>query len=105
MLSKGTFRDLYVYGYDNPEGYAIEKDGKMYYAFYVPSPGGGAANSASSGDHWSGELQLRGLASGEYKVTDYLNGKDLGTVNGPTGRLHADFKSSLLLEASPVPTP
>ena len=32
MLSKGTFRNLYVYGYDTPEGYAIEKDGKMYYA-------------------------------------------------------------------------
>ena len=37
MLSKGTFRDLYVYGYDIPEGYAIEKDGKMYYAFFAPS--------------------------------------------------------------------
>ena len=37
MLSKGTFRNLYVYGYDAPEGYAIEKDGKMYYAFFAPS--------------------------------------------------------------------
>ncbi len=27
MLSKGNFRDLYVLGYDIPEGYAIEKDG------------------------------------------------------------------------------
>ena len=93
MLSKGTFRDLYVYGYDNPEGYAIEKDGMMYYAFFTPAD---AAN-------WSGELQLRGLAPGEYRVTDYVNGKDFGTVSGPTGKLHADFKSSLLLEATPVP--
>ena len=35
MLSKGNFLDLYIYGYDLPEGYAIEKDGNMYYAFYV----------------------------------------------------------------------
>jgi len=99
MLSKGTFRDLYVYGYDNPEGYAIEKDGRMYYAFYVPS----SADGNSSGDHWSGELQLRGLTPGEYKVTDYVNGKDFGTVTGPTGKLHADFTNSLLLEANPLP--
>ena len=103
MLSRGTFRNLYVYGYDNPEGYAIEKDGKMYYAFYVPSSANAAADGTSSIDHWSGELQLRGLAPGEYRVTDYVNGKDFGTVSGPTGKLHADFKSSLLLEATPVP--
>ncbi len=36
MLSKGEFRDLYVTGYDNPEGYAIAKDGKMYYGFFRP---------------------------------------------------------------------
>jgi len=100
ILSKGTFRNLYVYGYDDPEGYAIEKDGKMYYAFYAPSF---AANRTSSGDHWSGEVQLRGLAPGEYKVTDYVNGKDYGIVTGPSGNLKADFNGSLLLEAMPVP--
>jgi len=104
MLSKGTFRNLYVYGYDNPEGYAIEKDGDMYYAFYVPSPADARGNWASSSGDWSGELQLRGLGSGEYKVTDYVNGKDLGTVTGPTGKLNAHFKSSLLIEAAPVPS-
>ena len=36
MLSKGTFLPLYNYGYDVPEAYAIEKDGKMYYAFFAP---------------------------------------------------------------------
>ena len=36
MLSRGIFRNLYVYGYDVPEGYAIEKDGAMYYAFFAP---------------------------------------------------------------------
>jgi alpha-galactosidase len=28
MLSKGTFLDLYTYGYDFPEAYVIEKDGQ-----------------------------------------------------------------------------
>ena len=54
MLSKGTFRNLYVYGYDSPEGYAIEKDGKMYYAFFAPSA-----------SPWKGEIELRGLAAGQ----------------------------------------
>src|SRR5205814_2014970 len=38
MLSKGKFLDLYVTGYDVPEGYTIEKDGKMYYAFFTADP-------------------------------------------------------------------
>lgn len=93
MLSKGTFRDLYVTGYDVPEGYAIEKDGKMYYAFFTEDPS----------KPWKGDLQLRGLDPGTYHVTDYSDGKDLGTVQaGPdkTAKLQADFKDHLLLEVS-----
>jgi len=51
MLSRGTFLSLHVLGYDVPEGYAIEKDGRMYYAFFAPP----------SGAHWKGEIELRGL--------------------------------------------
>ncbi len=92
MLSKGTFRNLYVYGYDSPEAYAIEKDGKMYYAFFAPSAGA-----------WKGELELRGLAPGTYHVMDYDQGKDLGTVNAAADsvpRLNTEFKDHLLLEVS-----
>ena len=93
MLSKGNFLDLYVYGYDVPEAYAIEKDGAMYYAFY-------AAQSAEKGqDMWNGTVELRGLANRTYRVTDYVNGKDYGTVIGPTAKLQAEFKGSLLLVA------
>ena len=93
MLSKGTFRDLYITGYDVPEGYAIEKDGKMYYAFFTEDPS----------KSWEGDLQLRGLEPGTYHVTDYPDGKDLGTVQaGPdqTARLQADFRDHLLIEVS-----
>jgi alpha-galactosidase len=93
MLSKGTFRDLYITGYDVPEGYAIEKDGKMYYAFFTADPA----------KAWQGDLQLRGLDAGTYHVTDYADGKDLGTVQvgaDKTAHLKADFKDHLLLEVS-----
>ena len=92
MLSKGTFRNLYVYGYDVPEGYAIEKDGKMYYAFFAPS--------ASA---WRGEVELRGLKDGTYHVTDYGDGTDLGSVQASAGKapkLRTEFKDHLLLEVS-----
>jgi alpha-galactosidase len=89
MLSKGNFRDLYVIGYDQPEGYAIEKDGKMYYAFFARS--------------WRGDLELRGLNAGQYHVTDYVSGKDYGNLAGPAGTLRVDFNENLLLEAEHLP--
>jgi alpha-galactosidase len=95
MLSKGNFLDLYVYGYDSPEAYAIEKDGAMYYAFYAPVPN----DRKSKDEKWSGDVELRGLDYRTYHVWDYTNGKDYGTAAGPTGKLHVDFTGSLLLEA------
>ncbi len=94
MLSKGEFRDLYVTGYDAPEGYAIAKDGKMYYAFFALPPG------------WKGEVELRGLKSGKYRVSDYSEAKDLGTVEAAANgvaKLPAEFKDHLLLEVSSQP--
>jgi alpha-galactosidase len=89
MLSRGNFLDLYVYGYDVPEGYAIEKDGKMYYAFFAPGT-------------WKGEIELRGLKPGRYQVTDYVDGKDLATVEaaGNVAKLKTEFKEHLLVEVS-----
>jgi alpha-galactosidase len=91
MLSKGEFRDLYVYGYDSPEAYAIAKNGKMYYAFFA------------DGKPFSGDVELRGLKPGTYSVVDYVEGKDLGTVRSDasgTARLKTEFKENLLVEAS-----
>jgi len=100
MLSKGTFRNLYVIGYDNPEGYAIEKDGTMYYAFFI---GPKDVSSNKPVGRWTGDLELRGLGAGQYHVTDYVNGKDYGTIAGPTGKLHAEFVDTMLLQAEPSP--
>jgi len=100
MLSRGTFRDLYVYGYDFPEGYAIEKDGAMYYAFFAPEPANKPGAKSAPVAQWSGEIELRGLAPGNYRVTDYVNGKDLGTVIAPDAKLNATFADHLLLEVT-----
>jgi alpha-galactosidase len=95
MLSKGEFLDLYEIGYDSPEGYAIAKDRKMYYAFFVPQ-------STS----WKGEVELRGLQPGRYHVIEYSEGTDFGSVevnaNG-TAKLATSFKDHLLLEVSKLP--
>ncbi len=91
MLSKGTFLDLYTIGYDVPEGYAIEKDGNMYYAFFSPDPA----------RTWKGTVELRGLKPGTYHVTEYDEGKDLGTVTAVADKaptLNTEFKNHLLLE-------
>lgn len=91
MLSTGTFRDLYVYGYDSPEGYAIEKDGSMYYAFFNDKPHAGPSR-----------IELRGLGQGSFHVVDYETGKDYGTLNGQDPHLEATFEQHLLLEATKV---
>jgi alpha-galactosidase len=90
MLSRGTFLNLYNYGYDIPEGYAIEKGGKMYYAFFAPDPD----------TPWKGEIELRGLQPGKYRVSDYDQGKDLGTVDAASPKLSTEFTNHLLLEVS-----
>ncbi len=86
MLSTGTYLGhLYDIGFDRPEAHAIQKDGKMYYAFYA--------------DQWQGEIELRGLEKRAYQVVDYVNGKDYGTVQGPVAKLKVEFEKFLLLEA------
>ncbi|HET8826536.1 MAG TPA: glycoside hydrolase family 36 protein [Terriglobales bacterium] len=89
MLSSGEFKNLYVYGYDVPEAYAIEKDGRMYYAFYAASPQ----------TSWKGKLELRGLQPGKYRVRDYVNNQDLGEIDASSPLLSTGFKGSLLVEA------
>jgi alpha-galactosidase len=59
----------------------------MYYAFFAKT--------------WNGEVELRGLHNRIYKVTDYVSGKQLGTVQGPVSRLSVAFRTHLLLEAEP----
>ena len=88
MLSRESISaTLYDIGFDKPETHAIRKDESMYYAFYAP--------------HWDGKIALRGLSARPYRVTDYVNGKDLGTVRGPAATLNVQFDKNLLLQVKP----
>ena len=90
MLSNGEFRDLYVYGYDNPEAYAVEKNGTMYYAFFAKDP-----QTA-----YKGSIELRGLPPGKYRVVDYVNDKQLGTIDSTSPTLETSFTGHLLVQAA-----
>ena len=88
MLPRGEYRGgLYDIGFDRPEAHAIRKDGSMYYAFYATQ--------------WNGKITLRGLSDRAYRVTDYVDGKDLGTARGPVATFDVKFEKHLLLEAKP----
>jgi alpha-galactosidase len=90
MLPLGTYRgELYDIGFDRPEAHAVEKDGRLYYAFFAA--------------RWSGPISLRGLATGAaYRVRDYVNDRELGRVTAPEARLAVSFERFLLLEAIPA---
>jgi alpha-galactosidase len=88
MLPLGTYRgELYDIGFDEPETHAIEKSGRLYYAFFA--------------DRFSGDVALRGLQAGRYRIRDYFNGRDLGqlTAAADRHRLAVNFQGFLLLEA------
>jgi alpha-galactosidase len=89
LLSRGEYRgDLYDLGFDRPEAHAIEKDGRMYYAFFAKE--------------FAGEVELRGLPEGRSCVKDYVGDRQLGAVNGPRARLPVRFQRHLLLEVVPA---
>ncbi|MBO4466417.1 MAG: alpha-galactosidase [Bacteroidales bacterium] len=87
MLSKGKYLGLYSYGFDYPEGHAIEKDGAMYYAFYAPSWNGGA-------------IELRGLsADRKYTVTEYTADEPRSfEIDGSNPVIHPVFENNYLIE-------
>jgi alpha-galactosidase len=88
MLSRGEYLgDLYDIGFDRPETHTIRKAENMYYSFYTPD--------------FKGVVELRGLGSRSYTITDFVNGKTLGSLRGPAGRLEVQFQKYLLLEAKP----
>lgn len=89
LLPKGQYRgELYDIGFDKPEAHAVEKDGRLYYAFYA--------------ENWSGPVELRGLGKGRYRLHDYVNDKPLGEASAQNNRLDVVFEGHLLLEAIPV---
>jgi alpha-galactosidase len=88
-LPEGRYRgELYDIGFDKPETHLVTKDGRYYYAFYA--------------ERWEGAVELRGLAKGQYTVTDYWTGKAIGSASATANRLPVSFVGFLLLEAVPL---
>ena len=89
MLSKGEYRgDLYDIGYNHPETHAVQKGDTMYYAFYASD--------------YSGKVELRGLKNSTYKIIDYENNQELGTIKNSFNDLNISFKNHFLIKAIPV---
>lgn len=87
MLSKGTYLNLYNYGFDKPEAHVISKDDALYYAFYA--------------DEWDGKpIELRGLdASKTYTVTEYTADKPASfEIDGGNPYITPSFKNNYLIE-------
>jgi alpha-galactosidase len=88
MLSRGEYLgQLYDIGFDKPETHVIRKGQTMYYAFFAKQ--------------WHGVIELRGLEDRNYRVVDYVTGKDLGTVAGHSAHLPVAFEGNLLVEVRP----
>lgn len=90
MLPQGRYRgELYDIGFDKPEAHVVEKDGRLYYAFYA--------------SHWNGAITLRGLQEGRrYGLRDYFNDRELGSATAASNVIHAAFERHLLIEAIPT---
>ena len=89
MLSKGEYLGgLYDIGYDVPETHVIRKSDTLFYAFYAKN--------------WQGNINLRGLSDKPYKIIDYVENRDLGTIQPGKPGLEVAFSNYLLLMAYPL---
>ncbi len=88
-LAEGRYLgELYDIGFDKPETHVVEKDGRLYFAFYA--------------EHWDGPVTFRGLAPGMYALRDYVHDRPLGTVSAASPVRTLAFAGHLLLEARPT---
>ena len=91
--SEGEYLNLYDIRWEPVEGHVIRKGQKFYYGFFTVKPGA----------PYSGAVELRGLEKQRrYRITDYANDREMGTVTGPRASLKTNFEDALLLVAAPV---
>jgi hypothetical protein len=89
MLPTGEYRgELYDVGFDKPEAHVVSKGSTLHYAFYA--------------DQWNGDVELRGLGHGRYRLTDPFNGTFLGTVDARRNLVKLAFEKFQLVVAERV---
>jgi alpha-galactosidase len=91
-LAEGEYLNLYDLAFDQPEAHAVRANGRLKFAFYA----------GQIDQRYHGSIVLRGLEAQAYRVHDYVNDRDLGTVQGPEATLDVEFIGALLIEAIPV---
>jgi alpha-galactosidase len=120
-LSTGRYLNLYDIGFDYPEAHVIQKDDRLYYAFFthpwkqMETPllfrfgdefdqrNEGKAEIEFPRDSFSGQVELRGLdPAKQYRIVDYENDGEMGTISGKKPILQVSFGNYLLLELTPV---
>ena len=85
-LAQGRYLgELYDIGFDKPETHVVEKEGRLYFAFYA--------------DDWHGPVTFRGLGEGTYALRDYVADKPFGTLSAASPVKTLAFRKHLLLEA------
>jgi alpha-galactosidase len=85
-LAEGRYLgELYDIGFDKPETHVVEKDGRLFFAFYA--------------EDWNGPITFRGLGPGTYALHDYVEDKPYGTVSAASPVRTLAFRRHLLLEA------
>lgn len=89
-LSSAEYVNLYDLAFDAPEIHVVRKGEEMYYGIY--------ANLWSKTD----TIKLRDLKKGvNYKVYDYANNRQLGSVNGNDPFINVGFRDFLLIRVKP----
>jgi alpha-galactosidase len=89
MLPLGVYRgELYDIGFDSPEGHVIQKDDRLYYAFYATN--------------FRGPVPLKGLTAPRYHVRDYFNDRPLGEASPSHNQIALAFEHFVVLEATPA---
>jgi alpha-galactosidase len=89
-LADGEYLNLYDLAFDTPEAHVIRKGKILYFAFFT----------SRMEEAFRGNIVLRGLAGKRYRARDYINGHDLGMIQGPLAELEVEFTGSLLLQAT-----
>lgn len=89
QLSQAEYLNLYDIAFDKPEIHVVKKGEEMYYGIYAET--------------WKKEdgITLRGLKKKtSYRVYDYMNNRDLGTISEENPVLNVDFKEHLLIRVT-----
>jgi alpha-galactosidase len=86
-IYQGEYLSLYDIANDSPEFHVTKKGEKFYY--FAPGP-------------YKGEIELRGLGSGTYEISDLSTNEILTTSKGTNAKLMIDRTDDIYLKVTPV---